>query len=495
MKTHKAITRYPAGDPQGRGGEFRAGIEPLDAKGRVWLHRHPSYKFIRSYEGVDEIGIAMSRSYPNQIIKPLIAPYGLVGFVRYRRPLRRWDVSENDALLGYYYLNGAGKEYPRELVAPWTRKHFGPGKHRDGSSQKVHGRRIDSAARPYEAPFSRWEKHLRRWYAPAPNVDAARALWMTADGTLYPITNEEGHMNSARLWSSIGHVRGDDDNQPFRDGMVRIGQTAKHGESGDSALGFEAWDADESTVNNILAATRSSEHPYALYQVEFRNRLRYLPQPDGTTRLDRSRSLIQASTPDQLAEQLEGTHLFKSARYPKGTKVNPETGAGGGRFAPTRNRGGRYRTPSGMLAQWGTALEPTRDVGLIDAVGARLKGRGAELFMPPEKGWEAEIRPLLTRGKAWSTRGTKYLSAAEPHRCHWTATQFAARDPKRYKVVHGYARDDDGLPMWADHTWVWDTRSKCVIEPGAREWAKRTGYFGYEMTESEQRSFHSRLRV
>jgi hypothetical protein len=61
-----------------------------------------------------------------------------------------------------------------------------------------------------------------------------------------------------------------------------------------------------------------------------------------------------------------------------------------------------------------------------------------------------------------------------------------ARNPRRFRIVTGYALSDDGL--WRQHSWLHDTagfRRRHTIETTER----RIRYFGVWLDEDEARAF------
>ncbi len=81
------------------------------------------------------------------------------------------------------------------------------------------------------------------------------------------------------------------------------------------------------------------------------------------------------------------------------------------------------------------------------------------------------------------------ISLIEPVRsqCHRNSSALWLTDTKRYRLVTGYSMtwDEDGLGVWRQHTWVFDTKTKRILETTE----KRDIYFGYELSWDEAQAF------
>lgn len=91
--------------------------------------------------------------------------------------------------------------------------------------------------------------------------------------------------------------------------------------------------------------------------------------------------------------------------------------------------------------------------------------------------------PLLVRGMSWPASPSRVrVRKGRAHRCHGNSGAIWKANKGRCSIVTGYALSDG---RWVQHSWVWDTKHRRVIETTF----KRQAYFGYELTATEALEF------
>lgn len=105
---------------------------------------------------------------------------------------------------------------------------------------------------------------------------------------------------------------------------------------------------------------------------------------------------------------------------------------------------------------------------------------------------EDDLDKLLKRGLIYDPADFEVkLMLGEPCQCHgnsanlWEANQVDF--PGRLLIVTGYGltRDSDGIELWRQHTWCFDTLEAEIIETTE----PRKLYFGAELTKAESERF------
>jgi len=104
---------------------------------------------------------------------------------------------------------------------------------------------------------------------------------------------------------------------------------------------------------------------------------------------------------------------------------------------------------------------------------------------------EDDLDKLLDRGLIYDPIDFEVkLILGEPCQCHRNSANLweANSDfPNRVLIVTGYGltRDSDGIELWRQHTWCFDTLESKIIETTEL----RKLYFGVELTKEESEKF------
>lgn len=103
--------------------------------------------------------------------------------------------------------------------------------------------------------------------------------------------------------------------------------------------------------------------------------------------------------------------------------------------------------------------------------------------------FEEDLHKILSRATPFKGSKTRKFRG-RACRCHQNSAELWKSDPKRYRIVTGWALSPDGC--WRQHTWVaeplvnWDKFGYQFIETTER----RTAYYGFMMTEEECQDFY-----
>lgn len=71
--------------------------------------------------------------------------------------------------------------------------------------------------------------------------------------------------------------------------------------------------------------------------------------------------------------------------------------------------------------------------------------------------------------------------------CHENAATYYRRNPERYRIVSGFGmtQDKDGVGCWRPHSWIFDTKTKQIVETTPA----RDLYYGVLLTDVEADDF------
>jgi len=94
--------------------------------------------------------------------------------------------------------------------------------------------------------------------------------------------------------------------------------------------------------------------------------------------------------------------------------------------------------------------------------------------------FESDLSKILERGKEWN--GSIETEIMRISRCHQNAGELWSLNPKKNKLVTGWALSKDGL--WRQHSWV-------IINDKIIETTEiRIKYFGFELNQDEAEEFY-----
>ena len=142
----------------------------------------------------------------------------------------------------------------------------------------------------------------------------------------------------------------------------------------------------------------------------------------------------------------------------------------------------RKSTLASLLTARVNPLLQERHQELIDRLLA-LGGDGVAIV------FEEDLDKILARATPFKGSKTRKFRG-RPCNCHQNSAMLWKSDPKKYRIVTGWALSPDGC--WRQHTWVaeplanWDKFGYQFIETTER----RTAYYGFMMTEKECRDFY-----
>ncbi|CAM3758686.1 hypothetical protein [Deinococcus frigens] len=73
------------------------------------------------------------------------------------------------------------------------------------------------------------------------------------------------------------------------------------------------------------------------------------------------------------------------------------------------------------------------------------------------------------------------------NQCHLNTASYYRKNPQRYRIVSGFGlnQDSDGVGCWRSHSWVFDTKTKEIVETVF----PRDLYYGVLLTDEEAEAF------
>jgi len=99
---------------------------------------------------------------------------------------------------------------------------------------------------------------------------------------------------------------------------------------------------------------------------------------------------------------------------------------------------------------------------------------------------EEDHHKLLARGRRWSTENMQLSPErhAQPHR---GSAEHYRQQPHQLQLITGYGllAQADGLLVWAQHAWLWDTKGAELIETTT----PRAAYWGFALSHLEAQNF------
>ena len=101
---------------------------------------------------------------------------------------------------------------------------------------------------------------------------------------------------------------------------------------------------------------------------------------------------------------------------------------------------------------------------------------GSVLYRDP-----ATLTQALKNGCFWEPKKA-LLKMGRTSDCHGNSARLMEKFPGQYQMVSGYALNhEEGLDIWRDHSWLWETAKNRVVETTA----VREAYYGYIVSEKE----------